>query len=314
MMGMHGAIVDATHWRIVSNEPAGADEKIWLEDPRDERRWLFKPVLAKDGRRQGEDWAEKISSEVARLIGVPAAPVRLAIRWEHGTRVEGALSGSVVPTGWEMHHGSVLLSELVADFDPMDRGRRGHNLETITQALAGCSPPPDLSESLGLTAFDVFCGYLILDAWIANQDRHSDNWSVLIDPQGQRYLMASYDHASCLGFNLDDRTRKRVLHELEGHPGVRHWVKQGRARRFEDGRTCSLVDFAAHACRRAASDGCRYWLARLAAVTDAEEKRIVDSVDGLSHLTRTFCMAVLQANRRRLLDACDPSREQPTER
>lgn len=31
-------------------------------------------------------------------------------------------------------------------------------------------------------AFDVFTGYLLLDAWIANTDRHPHNWGVLRTP------------------------------------------------------------------------------------------------------------------------------------
>ena len=46
----------------------------------------------------------------------------------------------------------------------------------IMRALTGCQTPPDCGV---LTAPEVFAGYLVLDAWVANQDRHDQNWAVL---------------------------------------------------------------------------------------------------------------------------------------
>ena len=64
-------------------------------------------------------------------------------------------------------------------------------------------PPPGCDLPFNATAFDVFAGFVLLDAWIANQDRHDNNWSVLIPgtwPRPATLLSGSYDHASSLGF------------------------------------------------------------------------------------------------------------------
>lgn len=32
-------------------------------------------------------------------------------------------------------------------------------------------------SAAGFAAFDQFCGYLLLDALVANRDRHEENWA-----------------------------------------------------------------------------------------------------------------------------------------
>jgi hypothetical protein len=73
--------VDVSSWHVRDAETAGDDEKVWLTAP-DGRDWLFKPITEHKrlGFIQGEDWSEKVSSEISALLGVPCAKVELAIR------------------------------------------------------------------------------------------------------------------------------------------------------------------------------------------------------------------------------------------
>lgn len=84
------AVVDASRWAIAELEPAGSDEKVWLTEPGRTGKALFKPNRPHEATEQGEDWPEKIASELAHLLGVPAASVDLAQR--HGQR--GCLSST----------------------------------------------------------------------------------------------------------------------------------------------------------------------------------------------------------------------------
>lgn len=287
-------VEDVTSWAVADQEPAGGDPKLWLLDGEGER-WLFKPVTQKEDRRQGEDWSEFLAAGVARSLGVPAAEVRLARRGD----VEGCLSRNVRPEGWSDQPGSVLLAEVVDDFDKHDRCRRGHTLKLIRRVLQGFDPPPAFTGPVGWAAFDVFTGFLVLDALIANQDRHSDNWSVLVAVDGQRRLMASYDHASSLGFNLTDREREERLRDgsLEG------WASRGRATRFQ-GRRTALVDLADQALAMAGPDVRADWMGRLAACDASVWSRLVSSTPVMSGVARTFVLELLDTNRRRVLDAC----------
>ncbi len=56
-------------------EPAtrGKDDKAWLTDPRTGLAVLFKPVVVNArGLEQGEDWSEKLASEIDSCWAFPA--------------------------------------------------------------------------------------------------------------------------------------------------------------------------------------------------------------------------------------------------
>jgi hypothetical protein len=57
--------------------------------------------------------------------------------------------------------------------------------------------PPGVDTALG-----IFVGYVMLDAWIANQDRHHENWGALQDDQLR--LAPTFDHGASLARNLSD--------------------------------------------------------------------------------------------------------------
>lgn len=97
---------DVTEWEIHSDETEGQEEKWWLIDPSTSEIWLFKPPVIKNGVRQGEDWAERVSTELADLIRVPCARVQLGVR--DGRR--GSMSRDLKPPGWELQSGQLLLA------------------------------------------------------------------------------------------------------------------------------------------------------------------------------------------------------------
>lgn len=292
-------------WPVVDNEALGRERKVWLQEPgtssrSSEPRWLFKPVVVpSNGRRQGEDWAEKLASDLGRALGMPCAEVELATR--HGT--EGSISHNIAPDGWNLVLGAVLLSARNPEYrgaESAPRGRPGHTPAAIRSALDACAP----SEPGALDAFETFAGYLVFDAWIANQDRHDQNWGVLRrgTPPAELVLAPSFDHASGLGFNLDDERRTRLL---DG--GLDQWVRRARAHRFEHDpdlprAACpTLVDLARVALEMAGPAASAYWLGRLDRLDTAEVARIVSATPRMSGVAATFATELLTANRDRLL-------------
>src|SRR5215468_5364149 len=246
-------VVDVSRWLVAEPENAGGDEKYWLGNPSEEL-WLYKPRTEHNDWVQGEDWAEKISASTARVLGVPCATVELADR--DGRR--GTISLSLRPPGWELQHGAVLLSRLHPGYTVKSKHRAGHTVANIEQALCGVRPPYGWAEPDKMTGFDVFVGYLILDALVANQDRHEENWAIIrpLPGEGSTMLAGSYDHASSLGFNLQDRRRTLLLER-----GLIKWAARARGQRFEhatDGQL-SLVALACSALRRCSPTGERHW-------------------------------------------------------
>jgi len=301
-------VVDVSAWEVLGFEPMGSKPgKIWLAVSPGlhvaEGRWLFKPTTTQvEHDRQflkGDDWAEKIASETATLLGVPAAPVELAIRHDQ----LGIISGDV-SAGWEL----VLGNEVLHGQDPdYDRGRRrgvpGYTIEAVFAALRSLdvSPPtgsPDVDASL------VFAGYLLLDALVANTDRHHENWGVLVDPNGEErtQLARTFDHASCLGFQLSDDERAEHLQTNDANRTVGAYAARGRSRHFAAGP--SLVDLAVEAIAACGHEARSDFRARLQKMDDEHLAAVAAAVPvgRMSQPSRMFSTRLMGENRRRLLN------------
>jgi HipA-like C-terminal domain len=186
-------------------EQLGSKPKFWFRKADDEQPWLFKFTRA----HTGEDWSEKIASEVAKLLRVPAAEVELAEFL--GNR--GSASRSFVRTkqGFELIHGSEVLAGRVFGYQKSKlRHQSDHCLKNILAAIDGTFPPRERIQQLRTLA-----GFIVLDGIICNTDRHHDNWGLLRGPKssgGMAHQVApSFDHASLLGRELLSERRCRLL-------------------------------------------------------------------------------------------------------
>jgi len=206
------------------------------------------------------------------------------------------------PSGWNDLPGQVLLQD---SSDDRATKNPGHSVINIQRVLEGLGPPPVFEPST-FRAFDVFTGYLTLDALIANSDRHDRNWAVLRPQPGEPgpdLLCGSYDHASSLAFNLSDDQRARRLREGT----VRSWAERGRARQFErlPGQSIpTLVELAHSALRRCSSEARDRWQEAVRSFDATVAERTLTAMPGLSVATATFSHEVLMINRKRLLDVC----------
>jgi hypothetical protein len=289
-------VLDVADWQLVSFEPAGSDQKVWLTSDSSSRA-LFKPNRGHQHSEQGEDWAEKLVAEIAKLIGIPAAEIDLAKR----SGIRGCVSYNVSPVTFELQPGATLIGELVgADFDPRDRHAHGHTLANIATALAAYGVPPGFAGPSEISGFGVFAGYLVLDALVANRDRHCENWAVLrTTDRSPDKLAPSYDHASSLGFNLQDDRRERLLHDTRT---FETFLRKGDAYRFEDGQRTTLVDYAIRALAMAGDLTRTFWLDRLAGLDPTELPLLTARIPTMSDRARSLAVELLIANRRRLLD------------
>lgn len=281
---------------MVSQEARGLDPKDWVV-PADEvaipgqaHWWLFKPIKAASYRRY-DDWAEKLAAELARLLRLPSARVELA----HGAVDEGIISANVTPDGWSLESGDTILS----DFDgyvscasePRPKNRVGHNLKNIGSLLRTCSGPPN-GEYADWAGMDVFAGYLVFDAWIANTDRHAINWGVLTcDGDGRRALAPSFDHGSALASGTQDDRLSAITPE--------YYALRGLATRFEDGAKLTLVDLALDAVHRTGGDA-GVWIERLSSIQSDAIEGVLGAIPAMSDVRRRFLCNLLLINQRRL--------------
>ena len=68
-------IIDVFDWFQTEDALTGLASKFWIIDPA-ENRWLFKERKRPEA---GEDWSEKIASEIASLCGITCAAYELAV-------------------------------------------------------------------------------------------------------------------------------------------------------------------------------------------------------------------------------------------
>lgn len=294
-------VVTADDWSLAGLETQGQHPHDWLKHPSRKRTWLFKPARPARNRSLGEDVAEKLASELARLVGIPAAPVELAIRGG----VRGALVEDARLPNWELQAGRALLPEVVPDYNPDDPGQRGHNIDAIQEALTRFAIPPGSMLPAAFRAFDAFAGYLVFDALIAHGDRHDRNWAVLVPPLETEYpeaLCPSFDHAASLGFTLNDETCAQHLRDGT----IPRWASKGKAYRFEHrpgDRWQTLVDLAASATSLCGPATRGFWRERIMSVDSASVLSMVAAAPDLSETARHFTVELIMVNRGRLLDA-----------
>ena len=291
--------IDVTDWPLERSEPLGTKPKRWLRKPGDdeqaEERWLMKDATYStraDGTTyfKGDDWAERIASGVADCLRLPAARTELVVRRFDTDDRLGVISRSVV----EEHEELVLGNQLLAQ--PVSRHQReGYTIGAVREALEDVDAAPGASD--GFSAWDVFAGYLLLDALIGNTDRHEQNWAVIVGGESLR-LAPSFDHASSLGFLLDPRERERRLMTRDLGYAPEAWAD--RAKSEFEGKP-HPVDVFHEANGMLDSRARDRWLERCEDIDRLVEPIWLVPEHRMARPAREFAERVLRRNHQRLL-------------
>ncbi|ALL65776.1 hypothetical protein K788_00032495 [Paraburkholderia caribensis MBA4] len=290
-------------------EQLGTKFKFWYRDA-DLGRSLFK-----EGRpNTGENWAERLACELALALDIPHAFYELARfgdRW-------GVVTPSFAIPPDRLVHGNELLARAVGDRvrDGERNYRARHHTIALVLGLLLLSaednlilPPKGFIPFEGVkTALDVFVGYLLFDAWIANQDRHDQNWGLVLYADSRQVCLApSFDHGSGLARNLLDARREEMMNTKDKQRSVEAYAMKARSAFYPRGATektkaISTFDAFAYALRVAPTAGAA-WLARLREITDDRIDAMIGLLpdDVVSPIARQFTSILLKLNRTRLL-------------
>ncbi|MGD0463436.1 MAG: HipA domain-containing protein [Tepidisphaeraceae bacterium] len=290
-------------------EQMGTKEKFWFKDAT-EIWWLFKY----NRRGHGDDWSEKIACEIAGKLDLPHAHVELAMFEES----RGVLSRDFTERGrFPLIHGNELLANIVNPLYPKHQNYKvtEHTVQSVRRILdeAWITRRVLAETSVALanyyadiegvaSASDLFAGYLMLDALIGNTDRHHENWAI-IRAGRQLCLAPTFDHASCLGFNLSDAERTDRMTPGRNR-SVETFADKALSKLYLAGADRPLTPLAAFAettkDRPAAR---RAWIDRLRRIADNDLWAIIDRVptELMSKPARDFAVALLRVNRDRIL-------------
>jgi hypothetical protein len=284
-------------------EQLGSKPKFWFRHA-DGKFWLFKYARP----NTGEHWAEKIAAEIAQMLGLPHAVVQLARhegKW-------GVMTCDFTNEGLSsLVHGNELLTELDPKYPAAHTYHvRAHTLDAV-QAVLGqefIKPPASNRLPRGFAPFDVFVGYLLLDALIGNTDRHHENWGVLLASSSSlrrsAELAPTFDHASSLGRELTDDGR-RNKHRRGGLEAASQYFSKARSALFltpQARKPMSPLQAFRTAAAKAAPAG-QFWLDQLR-VHHHELNAVLNAVpdEAMTPVARSFCDQLLSTSARTLLE------------
>lgn len=293
-------ILEITEDTPTQLEQLGSKAKFWYWDESG-RHMLFK-----EGRpKTGENWAEKVCCEICRLLGLPHAEYDLAA-WKNR---KGVVTPTLVPKGGRLVLGNELLARTVADYDQTKRFRaRQYTVKTVMAAASfkeigfpiGWESPVSVTDAAG-----VFVGYLMLDALVSNQDRHHENWGVILLPEKGVFFAPTFDHASSLGRNETDGVRSEMLTTNDQGRRVETYVARAKSAFYATySSTTPLTTLGA--LREAAKirpKAADYWLGQLASIDKESYKGILANIPDteISTPARDFSSRMLEINANRIL-------------
>lgn len=285
-------------------EQLGSKPKFWFRDG--ERRVLFKA----DDRGTGEDWAEVVASHLCNLLGLPHVEYELAAEYDGGNFLRpGVICETMAPPPSRLVLGNEFLLVLDPGYPALQRFKvRQHTVDAVVSILDSLPGPAerwatDLPAGIS-TALDSFVGYTLLDVWIANQDRHHENWGAIVDDF--LTLAPTFDHGSGLARNLNDSERKERLSTRDRNRSVAVFARKAQStfyRTEADVRPLSTLD-AFLSFGEVATNAKYAWLERLSDVRQEQLWDILEQVplDRMSPICKDFTLELLLENQRRLLD------------
>jgi len=239
-------------------------------------------------------------------LGLPAAELKLAEYEDADRDLRGTLSKSFVPANATLVHGNELLTEVDPDYDEQQwYGQSEHRVDRIFDVLE----MRDVRAPLGSTyddASEVMAGYLVLDGWIANVDRHHENWGILQFPDFDR-LAPTYDHASSLGRLLSDAKRLRIL-EGRDRLTVEKFVTRSKANgavRTRSGGEVPPYEVVRELVALGRREPTEMWNERLVDISDDELRAVFERFPSgwISEPEVDFSLTLL-ARTRRLIAKC----------
>jgi hypothetical protein len=291
--------------RSQSVEQLGSKPKFWFREG--DQRLLFKA----EDRGTGEDWAEVVACHLCELIGLPHVEYELAAEYDGQQYIRpGVVCKNMARKPAVLVLGNQLLLAADPKYPQSQRFRvRQHTVEAVSDIVGQLAPPPE--ERMGSvpagieSALGTFAGYVMLDAWIANQDRHHENWAALWGGAELR-LAPTFDHGAALARNLLDSEREERLTTRDRNRTVASFAKRGRSAFYsssEDARPLELRA-AFRLFAQKVPDAAKAWLDRLEAVNQSEIWDILERVpsERMSDICKQFTIELLLTNQRRLLE------------
>lgn len=291
-------VVTKEAYELSKNETMGSKYKFWFEHE-ELGLCLYKQIL----HTPDEDWAEKVAAELCELLELPHAVYELAETWE-GNR--GVVSPYFLPKGGTLVHGNEILTPIVPNYPTSGTYKVSqHTIDIVLRVIEdepvklplGWTAPSSIQ-----TAAEVFVGYLLLDAWIGNGDRHHENWGFVRKKAASisvetLHLAPTYDHASSLGRDLSNEQRQKRPVQAYANKCSSAFYSS-----VDDKKPLKTFDVFCRV-RERYPEAANVWLERLEDVSRANILEIFSRIPSarISSIAAEFAQKVLEINQHRLL-------------
>lgn len=155
------------------------------------------------------------------------------------------------------------------------------------------------------SAVDVFVGYLMLDALIANQDRHHENWGLIATKSKQIHLTPIYDNASSLGRNETDVNREIILNTADTRRHITTYITKANSAFYQNPNSPKVMTSieAFMEAQRMYPFAANVWLEQLENLDMRFVAELFNQVPDacITPMSAIFALEMLRLNRARLL-------------
>lgn len=322
-------------WKDVDEEleTIGTKQKFWISGKTllsDDSPYLVK--LSTDNRPLlpekpniipivGEHWSEYIASQLCKVLDLPHASYQICRvldnNYPEGFKW-GVISKKITNEYEEIILGNQFLFNELDNYPAPDSNEAWHKryknsqhtIEVVFEKIsnANIKTVPNLEKELGVC--DLFCGYLLLDVLIGNQDRHHENWAIIqavANSQMYHYLCPTYDHAASLGRNDSNDKKEKILKNQFGF-NIDGYVKAAKSAFYSSqllGKKLTTLEAYHQAIIQPSvqSNTHQYWLNKLRALIDETIENIINPIspEVMSDISKQFAIEMIKANKNRLL-------------
>jgi len=300
-------IFDISNFKQEEFEPLGTKAKYWCSDPAG-NHYLFKSIETYDSTnklisRDGEDWSEKIACEISKKLFIPCADYELA----HNNTTRGVITKNFISSdNAYLVTGNEILKNYSAPINTeIQKKSEKQNImhvyiilrRIIRNKPLGFNSLPNIKS-----AADFFTGYLMLDSLLSNQDRHSENWGLIVTGKGRFHLAPSFDHAAGLGRNESDATKTHRLNSLDQGQHVSTYVQRAKSYFYLKDkrlRTFKAFEYFGILNPRAALS----WLGQLNALTTDIMQATIEPIPAeiMSDASKKFALEMLRCNKANMM-------------
>lgn len=313
-------VFDISNFKHEEFEPLGTKAKYWCSD-KFGNDYLFKSIETQDSKnnavsRDGEDWSEKVSCEIAKSLLIPCANYELA--YDRETR--GVITKNFITSdNAYLVTGNEILKNYSAPINIENTKKtEKQNIMHVYIILRRIirNKPLGFNSRLHIkSAADFFTGYLMLDALLSNQDRHSENWGLIVTGKGRFHLAPSFDHAAGLGRNESDETKTNRLNSTDKGQQITTYVQRAKSYFYlkeKRLKTFKAFEYFGILNPKAALS----WLEQLDGLTADVMQAIIAPmpVEIMSDVSKRFALEMLICNRSNMMklvpflkDNLDPS-------